>query len=257
MNSISIKKFKNMKSLISIIALSLLTTMSFGQNYIDSINYYVQKANDLPKENHSQKIIYLDKAIEFCNKSSLKTMLFLVVQNRINEYIQINEYSHAEKDYLWLIEENDKSPYFGIGNIYWGLANLYRDTKKYKQGLEYYEKAISSNVTIGKFIIYLDYSKCLTSINKYSEAIENINKGLTSLANNDPNVIQINYYKSPGNIPAEYFLLMQQRAKIYFLAEKKKKGCEDLEEILKLFEVEKDIFNIHSNVMELKNKECK
>lgn len=231
--------------------------MTFGQSFLDSSNYYVQKANGLPKENHSQKIAYLDKAIEFCKQSNMKTLLFMVVPNRINEYIAINELELAEKDYLWLLEEHKQSPFFGIGDIYWGLANLYRDSEKYNQAIENYKSAITSNGTIGKFIVYLDYSKCLTKNKNYDEAIANINNGLKSLANNDPNVIQINYYKSKNNIPAEYFLLMFERASIYFKADKKKEGCNDLDEIVKLLEIEADIFNTKAKAIELRNKECK
>ncbi|MCL4857470.1 MAG: hypothetical protein KJZ55_09420, partial [Flavobacteriales bacterium] len=76
-----------MKITITTIALCIITSMTFGQSFLDSSNYYVQKANGLPKENHSQKIAYLDKAIEFCKQSNMKTLLFMVVPNRINEYI--------------------------------------------------------------------------------------------------------------------------------------------------------------------------
>ncbi|HRN41416.1 MAG TPA: hypothetical protein PK649_04995 [Vicingus sp.] len=246
-----------MKITITTIALCIITSMTFGQSFLDSSNYYVQKANGLPKENHSQKIAYLDKAIEFCKQSNMKTLLFMVVPNRINEYIAINELELAEKDYLWLLEEHKQSPFFGIGDIYWGLANLYRDSEKYNQAIENYKSAITSNGTIGKFIVYLDYSKCLTKNKNYDEAIANINNGLKSLANNDPNVIQINYYKSKNNIPAEYFLLMFERASIYFKADKKKEGCNDLDEIVKLLEIEADIFNTKAKAIELRNKECK
>lgn len=246
-----------MKTTISTIALFITTLMTFGQSFLDSSNFYVQKANELPKDNHSQKIAYLDKAIEFCKQSNMKTLLFMVVPNRINEYIAINEFELAEKDYLWLLEEHKKSPFFGIGDIYWGLANIYRDSEKYNQAIENYKNAITSNGTINKFIVYLDYSKCLAKNKNYDEAIANINNGLKSLANNDPNVIQINYYKSKKNIPAEYFLLMFERASIYFKAGKKKEGCNDLDEILKLLEGEPDIFNTKAKAIELRNKECK
>lgn len=250
-------KIKNMRNIIITITLFIITTMAYGQSFLDSSNYYVQMANGLPKENHKQKIEYLDKAIGFCKQSNMKTILFMVVPNRINEYIAINEFDLAEKDYLWLLEEHKQSPYFGIGDIYWGLANLYRDSKKYNQAIENYKNAVTSNGMIGKFIVFLDYSKCLTEINNYDEAIENINNGLKSLANNDPNVIKINYYESRKNIPAEYFLLMLQRANIYFKADKKKEGCNDLNVVLDLVENEQDIFNVKIEAVELRNKRCK
>ena len=246
-----------MKTTLIAITLSLITTITFGQYFLDSTNFYVQKANELPKKNHNQKIKYLDKAIDFCLRSHMKTMLFMIVPNRINEYIAINEIDLAEKDYLLLLEEHKKTPFFGIGDIYWDLANLYRDAEKNKQAIENYKNAVKFNGTIEKFIVYLDYSKCLTNTHNYSEAIININNGLKSLANNDPNVLLINFYNSKKNIPVEYFLLMFQRASIYFKADKKKEGCADLMEILKLIENEKDIFNIEKKIINLKNKKCK
>ena len=124
----------------------------------------MQLSNGLPKEYHKQKIEYLNKAIEFCKQGNKTTMLFMIVPNRIKEYIAINELVLAEKDYLWLLEEHKKSPFFSIGDIYWGLANLYRDTKKYNQAIENYNIALVSKVRTWKYILYLDYSKCLTEI---------------------------------------------------------------------------------------------
>ena len=183
--------------------------------------------------------------------------LFFIVPNRINEYIALNEFQLAENDYLFLLAENDKTPYFGIGDIYLGLADLYSATKKYDLAIDYYKKALSSNAMIDKYIIYLSYSKCLAETKNYDEAITNIDNGVASLGNEDPNRIQINYYKSKNNVPAEYFLLMFQRATIYFKAGKKKEGCNDLDEVLRLGEPETDIFKIQDRAVELRAKECK
>lgn len=221
----------------------------------DSTNYYIQKSNSLPKEMHEQKIEYLDKGIEISKRQDNGTISG-IMQNRINEYIALKKYGLAEKDYLYLIKQHERKPIHDIGGVYNGLANLYRDTKKYSKAVGFYDKAVVSTSIVAKHLFYLGYAKCLVEMKKYDEAIEKVNLGLVSIAKDDPNVIKIEYYKSKTNTPAEYFILMYQRAIFYLKAGKKTEACTDLETILSL-DPNSDVFKIQSQAKDLQNEECK
>lgn len=249
-------KLNDMKKLLFIFIALLYQTLCFSQA-VDSSSYYLNLSNSLPKDKHAEKILLLTKSIE---KSAVKnsTTTYFIIQNRIEEYISLKEYSLAENDYLSIIKSHETSPFFCIKEAYYGLANLYRDINKLDKAEEFYQKAFDSNsmMRINELFLYLDYSKYLTLIENYDSALANINMGLLSLSQGNPNVVTINYYKSEDNVAPEYFLLIFERALIYFKSEKKEEGCEELKYILSL-DSGGDVFNVKNKASGLQSEKCK
>lgn len=93
-------------------------------------------------------------------------------------------------------EEEFKSYKFIDYKLYFEIAKVFQNNKKYKEAIEYYEEGVNRAKEEKSFIISDDYNwiaTCYHSGNRYKEAIENYEKAIELDKN------QIVYYKNLAN----------------------------------------------------------